>query len=131
MFFPYFDLFYLIFLMSSLVFPMARSHTKGLDYVISFGIGALLVTIVLWILRYAYNLHQCKGNFIEAYSVLPSMHLKEMWLVGAICGSLWQMANIGSIVSVQFLGEGVGYSVVQAALLVSGKCKRTTLLSFC
>lgn len=43
-----------------------------------------------------------------------------MWLVGAICGSLWQMANIGSIVSVQFLGEGVGYSVVQAALLVSG-----------
>jgi hypothetical protein len=26
-------------------------------------------------------------------------------------------------VSVQFLGEGVGYSVVQAALLVSGKCK--------
>jgi glucose uptake protein GlcU len=110
-----------------LIFPLffffASARTKGLNYVISFGIGALLVTVVLWILRYAYNLYQCKGNYIEAYSVLPSMHLKEMWLVGAICGSLWQMANIGSIVSVQFLGEGVGYSVVQAALLVSGKCK--------
>jgi hypothetical protein len=49
------------------------------------------------------------------------MHLKEMWFIGTLCGSLWEIANIGSIVSVQFLGEGVGYSVVQAALSVSGK----------
>jgi glucose uptake protein GlcU len=43
-----------------------------------------------------------------------------MWLPGALCGALWEVSNIGSLVSVQFLGEGVGFSVVQAALLVSG-----------
>jgi glucose uptake protein GlcU len=43
-----------------------------------------------------------------------------MWLPGALCGALWEISNIGSLVSVQFLGEGVGFSVVQAALLVSG-----------
>jgi hypothetical protein len=43
-----------------------------------------------------------------------------MWLPGTLCGVLWGIANIGSLVSVQFLGEVVGFSVVQAALLVSG-----------
>ena len=88
---------------------------------ISFGIGALLITALLWIFRYIYHVHQCKGSLVDAYRALPSFHLRVMWLAGGLCGSLWEIGNIGSIISVQVLGEGVGYSVVQAALLVSGK----------
>lgn len=67
-----------------------------------------------------YNVYQCKGDFTAGYRALPSLHLKEMWFAGALCGSIWEIANIGSIVSVQVLGEGVGFSLVQSALLVSG-----------
>lgn len=98
-----------------------RSQNTGLGYAISFGIGQFIVLILLWLLRYLYNVHRCNGDFEKGFQALPSLHLKEMWLAGVLCGSLWEIANIGSLVSVQFLGEGVGYSVVQAALLVSGK----------
>lgn len=102
-------------------FFIFSSATKGIGYVISFGIGQFTVTIALWILRYLYYLYQNQCNFYQAYSTLPSWHLKEMWRAGCLCGSLWEIANMGSIVAVQFLGVGVGYSVVQSAFLVSGK----------
>jgi hypothetical protein len=91
-----------------------------LGYAISFGIGQFIVLIFIWLLRYLYNVHQCQGDFNEGFQALPSLHVREMWLPGALCGALWEISNIGSLVSVQFLGEGVGFSVVQAALLVSG-----------
>jgi len=43
-----------------------------------------------------------------------------MWLPGAIAGSLWSLGNVGSIVAVEKLGQGVGYSASQAALLIAG-----------
>mmetsp|Transcript_19841 Transcript_19841/g.36123 ORF Transcript_19841/g.36123 Transcript_19841/m.36123 type:complete len:89 (-) Transcript_19841:177-443(-) len=43
-----------------------------------------------------------------------------MWLPGATAGSLWSLGNVGSIVAVEHLGQGVGYSASQAALLISG-----------
>jgi len=41
-----------------------------------------------------------------------------MWLPGATAGSLWSLGNVGSIVAVEHLGQGVGYSASQAALLI-------------
>mmetsp|Transcript_29078 Transcript_29078/g.43941 ORF Transcript_29078/g.43941 Transcript_29078/m.43941 type:complete len:92 (+) Transcript_29078:674-949(+) len=52
--------------------------------------------------------------------MLPSFHFKVMWLPGCIAGTLWSIGNVGSIISVHRLGEGVGYSVVQASMFVSG-----------
>lgn len=43
-----------------------------------------------------------------------------MWLAGGTSGTLWSIGNFFSIISVEHLGEGVGYSVVQASMLVSG-----------
>ncbi len=100
------------------------SRTKGIGYVISFGIGQFIVTVALWVLRYIYHLYQNPCNFYQAYCALPSLHLHEMWFAGCLCGSLWEIANMGSIVAVHFLGVGVGYSVVQSAFLVSGKSFR-------
>ena len=55
-----------------------------------------------------------------AYNALPSMHLRELWWAGCLCGIFWSIGNLGSIVAVDILGEGVGYSSCQAGLLVSG-----------
>jgi len=105
----------------SCLVPMHYStgDTNGLGYVISFSIGALLVTIMLWILRYLHQLFKL-GSVREAYAVLPSFHFRVMWLPGATAGALWSLGNVGSIVAVEHLGQGVGYSASQAALLISG-----------
>ena len=51
---------------------------------------------------------------------LTSDSIRVMWLPGATAGSLWSLGNVGSIVAVEHLGQGVGYSASQAALLISG-----------
>lgn len=105
----------------SCLVPMhyAQGDVKGLAYVISFSVGALTVTVLLWVARFAYHLVKLKSVW-EAYEVLPSFHLRVMLLPGATAGSLWSLGNVGSIVAVKHLGQGVGYSASQAALLVSG-----------
>jgi len=106
----------------SCLVPMHYSpkDASGLGYVISFSIGALLVTIVLWILRFTHQMYQFGGSPKKAYDVLPSFHFRVMWLPGFIAGSLWSLGNVGSIVAVEKLGQGVGYSASQAALLIAG-----------
>jgi glucose uptake protein GlcU len=105
----------------SCLVPMhyAPSNVKGLGYVISFSIGAITVTIAMWIIRYTFHLIRTR-SITEAYECLPSFHLRVMWASGAAAGSLWSIGNVGSIVAVEYLGQGVGYSASQAALLVSG-----------
>ena len=40
-----------------------------------------------------------------------------MWLYGGTCGLLWSIGNFFSIIAVDYLGEGVGYSATQTAML--------------
>uniref|UniRef100_A0A6T6DR75 EamA domain-containing protein n=1 Tax=Craspedostauros australis TaxID=1486917 RepID=A0A6T6DR75_9STRA len=105
----------------SIMVPMhwAPPDQKGSHYLISFAIGASTINILLWVIRYAYLVghHRSMG---KAYYALPSFHLGTMWLPGGASGMLWSIGNFCSIVSVEYLGEGVGYSVVQASMLVSG-----------
>jgi glucose uptake protein GlcU len=97
----------------------APPNAAGATYVISFSIGATIVTAVLWCGRYIYLCQRC-GSFSTAYELLPSFHFRQMWLAGGLCGLLWSIGNFFSILSVKYLGEGVGYSIVQLNLLVSG-----------
>eukprot|EP00566_Odontella_aurita_P000594 CAMPEP_0113531744 /NCGR_PEP_ID=MMETSP0015_2-20120614/3664_1 /TAXON_ID=2838 /ORGANISM="Odontella" /LENGTH=373 /DNA_ID=CAMNT_0000430609 /DNA_START=543 /DNA_END=1664 /DNA_ORIENTATION=+ /assembly_acc=CAM_ASM_000160 len=92
----------------------------GVGYTISFAIGAALVTVFMWLLRYLYHVYQTRGSFRKAYGALPSFHLREMWWSGLISGSLYSLGNFGSIMAVTYLGQGVGYSFTQLAMLVSG-----------
>jgi hypothetical protein len=105
----------------SIMAPMkwAPDDAKGLGYLISFGIGASIVTMSLWIVRFAYSAHRHK-SFVKGYQILPSFHLRKMWLHGGTAGLLWSIGNFFSIISVDYLGEGVGYSVVQSSMLVAG-----------
>ncbi|CAB9503094.1 expressed unknown protein [Seminavis robusta] len=97
----------------------AKANDTGVGYLISFGIGAAIVTAALWVFRFGYN-YQRFGSATAAYYALPSMHIRVMWLPGCTAGLLWSIGNFGSLISVKYLGEGVGYSITQTAMLVSG-----------
>lgn len=97
----------------------APPSAGGASYVISFAIGATIVTVALWCVRLLYQIQRHR-SVAEAYQSLPSFHVRQMWLAGGLCGLLWSIGNFFSILSVKYLGEGVGYSVVQLNLLVSG-----------
>jgi Transmembrane family, TMEM144 of transporters len=96
-----------------------RKSAEGLGYVISFAIGATLVLILMWILRFCYH-YSREASLIEARNQLPSLHFRDMWLPGGLAGLLWSVGNVSSIITVESLGEGVGYSIVQAQMLIAG-----------
>jgi glucose uptake protein GlcU len=48
------------------------------------------------------------------------MQFSVMWLPGTIAGVAWSLGNFASMCAVIVLGEAVGYSSCQAAILVSG-----------
>jgi hypothetical protein len=105
----------------SIMVPMhfAPNDDRGMGYTISFAIGASLVNLALWLLRYLFNV--CKvRSFQRAYHILPSFHLRKMWFAGGLSGTLWSIANFFSLLSVKHLGEGVGYSVTQSSMIVAG-----------
>mmetsp|Transcript_9175 Transcript_9175/g.12755 ORF Transcript_9175/g.12755 Transcript_9175/m.12755 type:complete len:410 (-) Transcript_9175:542-1771(-) len=92
----------------------------GPGYVISFASGSMIVTVWIWALRYLYILDRLNFEFKEAYEIMPSFYLREMWMQGSLAGILYSIGNFGSIISVTMLGQGVGYSCTQLSLLVSG-----------
>ena len=106
----------------SIMVPMhyAPKEAHGMGYVISFAIGASIITICLWIARFSYH-YFIEGNTLYgSYHSLPPFHFNVMWKPGGIAGFLWSLGNLSSMISVQHLGEGVGYSLTQASMLVSG-----------
>jgi len=129
----------------SILAPMKLSNdpkTEGTHFLMSFAIGAMTVNIIIWIMRYLFNViiicrennnDSASGNnesgddyvhsnpFVEAYYALPSFHIfNGMLLPGTLSGLLWSIGNFCSLISVEYLGEGVGYSVVQSYILLSG-----------
>jgi hypothetical protein len=105
----------------SIMAPMkfSTADTKGTHYLLSFAIGAMLVNIALWIMRYLYYVLHYQ-SWADAYVQLPSFHLRKMWLAGGTSGILWSIGNFLSLISVFYLGEGVGYPLVQTSILISG-----------
>ena len=75
--------------------------------------------IVAWCVLYVFLLIQTQSP-VRAYKALPAFHFRTIWQPGALSGLLWSFGNFCSILSVRLLGVGVGYSVIQAAMIVSG-----------
>jgi hypothetical protein len=98
----------------------AMSGYGGPSYVISFACGAMLINVALWVLRYLFELYRLDGAYDKAYHALPSFHLRDLWFLGGLSGLLWSMGNFASILSVTFLGQGIGYSFTQSSMLISG-----------
>lgn len=99
--------------------PMHYSAYHGQEYIISFATGAMIVTIIFWFIRWGYNSHEQK-SIKAGYQALPSMHLRTLFLPGVLAGTVWSLGNIGQIISVGYLGESIGMSIVQSSMIVSG-----------
>lgn len=56
----------------------------------------------------------------RAYDSMPVWHFNELTIPGIAAGILLSVAMFGSILSVTYLGQGVGNSIVQTKILVSG-----------
>merc|ERR1719203_836204 len=61
-----------------------------------------------------------KKDFKLAYKSLPPFHMKEMLIPGIISGTLSLFGGILVIQSVIYLGQAIGFSVVQGAIIVAG-----------
>jgi len=106
----------------SVLVPMhyaSSANTSGLAYVISFSIGCTTVAIVAWILRFLYCCHVTQ-SLSQGFESLPSFHLETIGLSAALAGVIWSVGNVSAIITVDILGQGVGYSIVQSQLLVAG-----------
>lgn len=93
---------------------------SGAGYLISYACGSMIVTIMMWVVRYMYNVYVWDFDAKQAYNALPSFHLREMYLPGFMAGLLVTLGKFCSIMAVTALGQGVGYSFVQTNMLVSG-----------
>ena len=98
----------------------AQAGYGGPSYMISFACGSLIITACLWILRLGYEFNRLEYDCGAAYNALPSFHIRQMWFQGMLSGLLYSLGNFMSIISVTYLGQGVGYSFTQFSMLVSG-----------
>lgn len=98
----------------------AHDGYGGPSYVISFACGSVIVTVWIWVMRFLFELHRLDCSASKAYHALPSFYFQQMWLPGALSGLLYSSGNFMCIISVTYLGQGVGYSFTQTSMLISG-----------
>mmetsp|Transcript_1687 Transcript_1687/g.2560 ORF Transcript_1687/g.2560 Transcript_1687/m.2560 type:complete len:372 (-) Transcript_1687:930-2045(-) len=94
--------------------------TQGIGYSMSFGIAAVIVVIIIWMLRWIFCSIQ-HSSLAEGFSSLPSFHIQEMWQPGLLAGLLYSFGNLFGIVSIQKLGDFMGYSLNQSSMMISGE----------
>jgi len=102
--------------------PMHYARAKGFygaGYLISYSVGSMIVTILLWLMRYCFNVYYY-GDCTKAYHALPSFHYRILRGPGCMAGFLYSLGNFCCIITVSALGQGVGYSFVQTSMLISG-----------
>lgn len=92
--------------------PSHFSSIQGVHYVLSFGIGAVVANVVLLI---SFLLWQKSAG-----EDLPRLEFRVMMVPGFLSGVLWSLGNFCSLYAVASLGQGIGYSLVQASIIISG-----------
>jgi len=108
-------------LAASIIVPLhyaPSNSTQGVGYSMSFGIAAIIVVILAWLLRLMIRALQCR-SVVEGYLSLPSFHFREMLRPGMLAGILYSIGNLCGILSIQKLGDFLGYSLNQASMIIS------------
>ena len=80
---------------------------------VSFGAGVGIVTVAIW-------LGLCAYWKLGGGAAPPSLRLGLLAGPGSLAGLPWSVGNFASAVATLCLGEAVGYSSTQAAVLVAG-----------
>lgn len=95
----------------------------GAKFFPSMACGALLSNALLWFIWFGSNVWTdlTHGRTIrDTYHEMPKWEFRILWLPGFLAGLLLSLAMFTSILAVTYLGQGVGNSVVQTKILVSG-----------
>jgi glucose uptake protein GlcU len=110
---------------SSLV-PMhfAKAHGfMGRSYILSFGSGSMAANLVIWagyfVFVYLKNRSE-ESTLRTTYHLMPALHLKALWFRGVMAGLLLTIGMFGAIFAIAFLGQGIGNSLIQSKILISG-----------
>ena len=104
----------------SVLVPMHFAKLKGLDFLLSFSIGCATVLAIVWVVRFTWLYVAMTKSASAAYQQLPSMHVSTIGGYATLAGLIWSIGNVSSILSVAYLGQGLGYSAVQCQLIVAG-----------
>ena len=110
------------------IFPNYLFTFISLSLTGSFATGALLSNVVLWIIWFGTKMvmSQRDGgifsivNLKNTYEGMPPLHFRQLYIPGFSAGVLLTIAMFGSIMSVTYLGQGVGNSIIQSKILISG-----------
>jgi glucose uptake protein GlcU len=108
---------------SNNMIPMHYARSQGFhgpSYLISYSVGSMIITILLWVIRILINFYRYDYDHVKAYNALPSFHFRILVGPGSLAGFLYSLGNFCSIITVTALGQGVGYSFVQTSMLISG-----------
>ncbi|KAL3683364.1 hypothetical protein R1sor_001386 [Riccia sorocarpa] len=92
-------------------FKYATKEIHGVEYLVSFGVGALTVSSTI---LGVYSLLQ-----VYLGKPTPSFHFRAAVGPGLLTGVLWSAGNVCSIITTQYLGMALGWPLVQCQLLVS------------
>ena len=102
----------------------AEEGFGGAKYFPSMGVGAMIANTIMWIVLYAACL--CRG-FASGKTPrdclkddMPKWHFRVLWLPALSAGLMLSLAMFSTILAITYLGQGVGNSIVQSKILVSG-----------
>lgn len=101
----------------------AEEGFGGARFFPSMACGAMLSNLLLWGLYFTYHamLDAKRGHSLrQTMEEMPQLYFRELWLPGLLAGLLLSLAMFTSILAVTYLGQGVGNSLVQTKILVSG-----------
>merc|ERR1712083_259558 len=93
--------------------PSHYAPFGGIRFVISFAVGAAIANLTLVVI-YVF-LVKCIWK-----TKIPSPQFRVMAVPGFASGSLWSAGNFCSLYAVNTIGQGIGYSLIQSSVIVSG-----------
>ena len=101
----------------------AEEGFGGAKFFPSYGVGAMIANTIMWLLLYLYCLAKGFFNGKSVTHVLESMpgwYFRELWFPALAAGLMLSFAMFSTILAITYLGQGVGNSIVQSKILVSG-----------
>lgn len=92
---------------------------RGMGFLLSFAVGCATVLACVWLARWGWNVFVlCSSS--SSRRELPRLHVTTIGPYATLAGLIWSVGNTCSILSVAWLGQGLGYSIVQSQLIVAG-----------
>ncbi|KAG7365033.1 drug/metabolite transporter superfamily protein [Nitzschia inconspicua] len=101
----------------------AEEGFGGAKFFPSMACGAILSNLLIWGVFFCFQAirDSRRGKTMrQTVDEMPKPFFRELWFPASLAGLLLSLAMFTSIISVTYLGQGVGNSLIQSKILVSG-----------